>query len=394
MSLGITDTPVRPRRGAAAVYLVVALTAMIALCSLAADYGRVQLVRAELQRAADAAARAAVSGVATGVSAAIDRAATYAAANLVDGHPAPIDTARDVEFGNWDRDARTFTPLNGGARGGANAVRVSLERSAARGNPVALSFAGAIGRGTCDVRVSAIATLPPAFGLIGLDSVNISGFGSTDSFTSDIGPYSTTNRASRGSIASNGQITLTGNAVVDGDAHPGRGKTVQTGGNAVVTGQTTPLTAPLAFPAPALPGSFTNIGALSVSSGNYTVAPGDYYCTSINISNNATFDCLGPVRVFCSGTVNITGGSIKTYQNRPANFQLLMLNGSAVSFSGQAGFYGTVYAPQSAFSQSGKADLYGSVVARSLTFSGTWQGGVHYDEALGAAGAGIILLVR
>jgi hypothetical protein len=88
------------------------------------------------------------------------------------------------------------------------------------------------------------------------------------------------------------------------------------------------------------------------------------------------------VRVFCSGPVNITGGFVNTYQNRPINFQLHVLNSSPVTFGGQQDFYGTVYAALSTFTQSGTADIYGSVVANSLVFGGTWQGGVHYDESL------------
>ena len=104
--------------------------------------------------------------------------------------------------------------------------------------------------------------------------------------------------------------------------------------------------------------------------------------------------CMGPVRVFCSGPVNITGGYVGTYQNRPANFQIHMLNGSSVTFGGQADFYGTVYAPQSTFTQSGTADIYGSVVANTLVFSGTWQGGVHFDESLVGSSTKVTSLVR
>ena len=102
----------------------------------------------------------------------------------------------------------------------------------------------------------------------------------------------------------------------------------------------------------------------------------------MSISNKATFYCQGPVRVFCSGPVNISGGYIHTYLNRPGNFQLLVTNSSAVILNGQADFYGQVYAPLSDVTQGGQADIYGSILGKTLSFGGTWQGGAHADESL------------
>ena len=48
----------RRRSGVTVVYTIILLTALIGLASLAVDYARVQLAKTELQRAADAAARA------------------------------------------------------------------------------------------------------------------------------------------------------------------------------------------------------------------------------------------------------------------------------------------------------------------------------------------------
>ena len=56
------------RRGSILIYTIIALTVLMGFCSLAVDWGRVQLFRGELQLAADAAARHAAFGLATGVS--------------------------------------------------------------------------------------------------------------------------------------------------------------------------------------------------------------------------------------------------------------------------------------------------------------------------------------
>ena len=47
----------RTRNGIALIYCAVAMTVFLGLASLAADLGRVQLAKYELQQAADAAAR-------------------------------------------------------------------------------------------------------------------------------------------------------------------------------------------------------------------------------------------------------------------------------------------------------------------------------------------------
>jgi len=376
------------------VYAIIAMSALIALSSLAVDYGRVQVAKYELQRAADAGARAAVSGISAGISSAQTLAVNYAASNTADGSAVSVDPNTDVEFGTWDSVAETFTVLTGAARSGANAIRVTAHRTAARGNPVPTSIGAMIGRGTCDVKASSIAVTPQAFGLIGLNSVNFSVSGGTDSYDASVAAYSTLTAGSKGSIASNGDITINGTGTIKGDAHPGIGKTITVAAGATVTGYKTPLTKALSFAPATLPASYMSVGAVNVSSGTFNVSAGDYYCTSLTVSNSATFNCLGVVRVFCSGPVNITGGYIGTYQNRPKNFQILMTNSSAVNLGGQANFYGQIYAPQSTVTQSGTADIYGSVIANNLVFSGTWQGGMHFDESLSGTAGGEIMLVK
>src|SRR5829696_8512658 len=120
----------RPRRGAAIVYTVVVLTALCAICSLAADLARVQMIKGELRAAADAAARAGAAGLPS-ITAAQDQAVAAAGQNRADGSAVSVDAA-DVELGTWDAEKRTFTPLTGAARAGADAVRVTAGRTAAR----------------------------------------------------------------------------------------------------------------------------------------------------------------------------------------------------------------------------------------------------------------------
>src|SRR4030095_2972592 len=168
-----------------------------------------------------------------------------------------------------------------------------------RGNAVPLLFARVLGCTTCDVSGVAVARVGVRRpGIVGLSSIKISGntlgIGVvTDSYSSSSAGTFTgaTPTYGRGSLMSNGDITLSGNTVINGDARPGVAKTVSVGGNATVTGPTQPLAAPLSYPMlPAgtyatanhdtnIPGPYpddkrnfnTGNGSVSLSAGNYYV---------------------------------------------------------------------------------------------------------------------------
>lgn len=145
--------------GFTAVYGVLCLFAMFALASLAVDWGRVQLVRTELQRAADAASRAALSQLSAGTTAVQNAAVAFGANNSADSTSVVIDPVNDVEFGDWNSATRTFTTLPNTT--GADAVRVTARRTAARGTAVPLVFGAIVGARTCDVSaVSTVALVP------------------------------------------------------------------------------------------------------------------------------------------------------------------------------------------------------------------------------------------
>src|SRR6266542_5733015 len=110
----------RPRRGISLIYVAIGGVAFFCMASLAVDYGRVQLAKTELRRAADAASRAGAAGLGNWQTAR-DLAAQYALANNVDGTPLVLDTSggigiNDILFGTWDEVSKTFTTLAGSKR--------------------------------------------------------------------------------------------------------------------------------------------------------------------------------------------------------------------------------------------------------------------------------------
>jgi hypothetical protein len=160
MALARRPTPDPCRRGRAGSilpYVVVTLIALTAVCSLAVDYARVQLVKSELQRCTDAAARGYMEYYQLYGQSYADSAGPqlYAAANNpVDGASGVAPTVT-VEWGNWTESNKTFHPTSATP----TAVRVTASRKAAAGNGVPLAWGRLLGRATCDVSTTSTAAL-------------------------------------------------------------------------------------------------------------------------------------------------------------------------------------------------------------------------------------------
>jgi Flp pilus assembly protein TadG len=145
----------RVSRGVVMVYSAVAIVVLCGILSFAVDYGRVQLVKTELQRLADAAA--VYSAAQVTVQANLRSFARAAATeNLVDNRSLSLTNA-DIERGTWNATTRTFTPT----AISPTAVRVTARRMASRSTGVPLIFGQIIGRNTVDVSASSVAVWVP-----------------------------------------------------------------------------------------------------------------------------------------------------------------------------------------------------------------------------------------
>jgi hypothetical protein len=390
------------RRAVAIVYVTLALAVLFGFISLAVDLGRAQLVKTELQRAADAAARHAMNGYSQGVTVAVRNAQDAADDNLADGTPVLLDANQDVEFGNWDGVRRTFAPLSGAARGNGNAIRVTARRVASRGNAVPLLFGKVVGVSQCDVAATAIIAVRRGYTLVGIDSVLLSGVALIDSFDSTNGAYSAAAARDRAIVASNGDIQLIGSPLIRGEAHAGTGQRII--GSATITGSSAPLAEPLVFPMPTVDPAYNNAAIHSIlssardlnMSGNrtYNIPAGTYYVRNMSLGGNATMRLSGEVTFYVSGNVSLSG-SIDVTGDRAADFKLRAVTaGTDVRISSATELYADIYAPGSDVVVGGSGDLYGTVVGKTLELSG--RGGVHWDESVYPYGgrAGGIMLVR
>lgn len=233
-------------------------------------------------------------------------------------------------------------------------------------------------------------------------SIKFSGQAYIDSYDSTLGPYAGQPHTNQGNIVANGNIILSSQADIYGNANPGPGGTVSTSGQANITGSTSPLSAPVNVAAISAStintakttnnnsnitlthsgntGPYTGGYALSVSGQDTLTLPGGtYYFTSMSLSGQAKINVTGQTTIYVDGgNVSISGQGIV---NNGAPSQLgIYSTGDNVSLSGQAAYSGTIYAPTAAVSLSGQQAVYGAIVAGSEIDSG--QAAVHFDLAL------------
>ncbi|MBT4867479.1 MAG: hypothetical protein HON53_20435 [Planctomycetaceae bacterium] len=215
--------PDQRRRGAIIVLAAILMVGLFAFVAFTIDWGYIGLTKNQLQNAADAAAVAGADAIPDGADGVNSAAVRLGQANFADSHPIDITAAEDVEIGLWDQDLATFIPLAVEDQARANAVRVTCRLNEARGTQLNLFFAPVLGITKFDVSASAIALRKSGNcgGVIGLNRVYLREETFTDSYNSEVGPYSAATAGDNGDVCSNGHIRLIGTAGINGDAHAG-----------------------------------------------------------------------------------------------------------------------------------------------------------------------------
>lgn len=378
-------------RGVSMVWMITLMVGLCGLASLAVDLGRVQLVKSELQAAADAAAHYASTGISGGTYQSY--AITAAAQNSADGSPVVL-LAGDISVGNWDSNA---SPKFSTSRTPQNAIQVVARRTKSRNTAVPMLFATLIGFSSCDVTATSIARYTagsgPAFGFVGLDSFNASGNATVDSYLSSAGSYTSGTARANGDVLTNGNMNLNGNVKIYGDATYGSSYSANGGAGVVSPGTLSQSSSSVSYAAPTLPTSYTSMGNLNGSgNGSLNLTNGNYYFTNFSTSGNFTLNTTGQVSIYVGGNINLSG-NVNTTGNLPSNLKIYTTQSSGVNISGNANLYADIYAPNSPINVSGNGQFFGRAIGKSFSISG--NAGFHYDESLNtSSGAGTIALVQ
>lgn len=377
----------RPRRGAAIIYGIVVMSVLLALCSIAVDYGYAQLVRTELQAAADGAARAAASGISTDLAEAKKRARDLGAMNRAAGEPITF-TDGDFRFGRWNESTNHIDtsgmPID--------AVEITARRT------VSLFFRSMFGKSSIDIsaRATARAATGGSYrGFVGLNGVSFKNNAFIGSYKSSVTTTPTeASSTGNGIVSSNVVIEFVNNATVNGDIVLGPGGNIVNKHNVMVTGTTVNNPAPFTPPAdPAwMPSSNPDGVPQNYTVNSNTVLPGGtYWFTSITVNKSLTFS--GPAIIYVNGDI-WTDDSINTYQNKPSNLKLYVLgNNRTIDLQQDISLYAEVQAPGAALIGNNKMFLYGAGVYKSMESKNNSE--FYFDENSSSANSsGGVTLVR
>ena len=315
----------RDERGAVAIWIAGGFSALLGLGAIAVDIGHLYLEEQRLQVTADTAVLAAAKALHAGEDAGA-AAMDYVEKNAPSSIYGNVLSAPDVEEGEWHGATGTFTP--GGAS--PNAVRVTLRRTQANGNPVNNFLAGLVGYAQMDIVVQATAAPPGIPGCIlaldgsaKSDSLKFSSMGTADLKPCTPAANSTDSKAI--SISSLDTFRAGSLYAAGGISAPSWALDLDEPEQEYM--------APVADPYASLPDpswgpcDYTNhnasstispgvyCGGLSASGSSLTVEPGTYYIVDGNLDfssiNSVTCNCAAPG----SGvTFVLTGSSPGTFE--------------------------------------------------------------------------------
>ncbi len=247
---------------------------------------------------------------------------------------------------------------------------------------------------------------PFQFGLFGLALTELEDRVLVDSYDSGLGPYGGENVGDAANIASNDDITLDTDIIVNGNAQAG-GSVI--GDDSGITGMVTEgvpsvtVVTDISYPAYnsdtagiSPPGAYdTSTYNLTVGSGEtVTLGPGTYSFDKVTLGEDATLDVSGPVTIYMTGNFSAQRGAMINASGpdpKPTNlvifssasgFNAIKFHGRRPEDGGQ--FNGAIYALDAEIEfEAGGWQIYGSLVGWDVDLEDDAQ--FHYDVALARA---------
>lgn len=381
------------RGGMVMIYSVVAMTVLMAIGSLAIDYGRVQLVKTEMLCAVDAAARSASTYLPSDTAGARAAAISMAASHTVDGRPLILQTG-DIEFGKWNSTTNTLDTNSTSP----DAVRISAYRTTSRGNAVKLTMGELVGYPTQNVLVRQTTQYSSGTnGIIGLNGVTTDNDLFVASYNSGVTTTpSTSSYRTNGILGSNGYLYCDWGSDLYGTALLGPAAWTY---RISVNGSTQTLSSNIPTPttAPWSPG--TNPGGVAQSysvTNNTTLAGGTYWFTSLSISSNRQLSFSGPATIYINGNVTFgSSSSLIAYNSIPSNLKIYVIGTRTFGNSGAdwARVTADIEGPGMTFRFDDDFTFMGRLTASYIIVD--HRASFFYDEAFGGVNtAGTVTNVR
>jgi hypothetical protein len=192
-------------------------------------------------------------------------------------------------------------------------------------------------------------------------------------------------------------IDVKSSATVKGDAVIGVGGNPANIQDATrITGTKSAATTSINLVSVKLPSTYTYINEINT---DMVLSPGNYVVNKIDLKNASVLTTTGPVKIYVGESLKITGNAVvKAESNLPADLAIYGLDAmenedldidgmEKYQASGNALFYGVLYAPKATIIFNGSATgagviAAGAFVGKQVKFMGNGNNTLYYDEAL------------
>jgi Flp pilus assembly protein TadG len=371
------------RRGAAILYIVMALPVLLGIASLAVDFGRIHAARGELQAAVDAALIYGARGIADGT--AFAKAVIAAGENRYDGNKPLTLSGSEVQVGSWNSTTKAFTA----GASPANALQITVSRT------IPLTLLQAFGVTSRQIAASGITTMNQTFasGFVGLDWVDVNSGGTSDSYDSSKGAYSAATAGNLGSLASNGWIKIN-SSTIKKDVYMRSGQTLDADGSSY--GQRINMASAMSVPLPSASpysssnnsnGNITPQSAIKSnlnfnSDGSTVTMPGGNYYFNSFTTNSTTLNVTGPSTLYVNGDLAFNSTTLNVTSQRPGDFRIIVVKASpvSISFNSVTGLCADIQAPTASVELNSTTTFFGRIIAKTLKVNSS--AALHYDVSL------------
>lgn len=384
------------RHAATLPIVAISSVVLVSFAAISIDLGYMRMAAVEVQNTADSAALAGAPIVQSSATKATAQAMAYAMQNPVAKRIIDMEAMR-IDVGYWNGYNRQFVVASGAEGFNPNAMRVMTLQ-----NHINFFFAPIMNQSSGDVTRMATAVSGGGIcaGVWGDIEIWSHGDLIIDSYDSAVGDYGGSNVNANGDLCSCQDLRIGGSVEVHGDAMYGIGHDFTGNGSVYeVWGMVREHECHFPVIAADFQAAFQNNDnnliqiepevngghngrqrRLDLVSDETAYFPGGtYYFDAVRVTGQSQVVITGPTDIYISGNASFGGGGITNVTGDPKNLHIYMERGD-LSISGNANFYGGIYAPDSNVDMSGTTNIYGMIIGDNVQFGGTTF--MHVDEMM------------
>lgn len=213
-------------------------------------------------------------------------------------------------------------------------------------------------------------------GFVGIDSVEMAGQSSADSYRSTTGQW-----GQQGDLWSNGRVKLSDDATVHGNI---QAKSVDRTGRSWIWGRVTEAANAVKFPPVLMPQLLSQLQLNGPKAPLTLTGPASYRVDRLMVGQDRQLivnNADGPVTLYVTGEVKVFDrAAIMLADPNPEKFAIYVEGKGKVQLSGAGVFFGVIYAPESEIMVNDQGELFGAIVGKKIKIDR--DAVLHYDSSL------------